>query len=251
MSIPNPVGTYPFHIKSYDADFKGRVTLEALFHYLQEVAWENARSNNFGYEFMQKEHAYWVLSKVRLELELLPQWNEDIKVQTWPKGGDGFFAFRDFLLHNEQGIFGRAASHWLIVDQQSKRPKKVNNYFFSNEHYCQDNALPDATLAKLSIAKDLAETEEKRVHFSDLDVNQHVNNATYVKWCLDALPMKRVKNCPVQSIEINYLAELLGGETIEIGYLQEGAKYLIAIYNKATNRPVCVAEITLQETCTE
>ncbi|MFO7939394.1 MAG: thioesterase [Bacteroidales bacterium] len=245
MSIKNPVGTYPFHIKSYDADFMGRLNMEALFHYLQEVAWENARSNNFGYEFMQTENAYWVLSKVRLEIIEAPRWNQSIQIKTWPRGGMGFFALRDYQVLNHDAVIGKATSHWLIVDQTSKRPKKVDNYFFADETFCQDEALPGTKLAKLTIPEDLTETETRKVHISDLDVNQHVNNATYVKWCVDALPAEILKEKAISAIEINYLAELTGGESLSVLYKQHEQLHTVVIKNIETQRPVCIAQIEL------
>ncbi len=245
MSLKDPVGTYPFHIKSYDADFQGRLNMEALFHYLQEVAWENARNNDFGYEFMQKENAIWALSKVRLELLQTPRWNEQIAIKTWPRGGEGFFAFRDYEVLQQERVVGKATSHWLIVDINSKRPRKVENYFFSKESYCQDQALPKAKLNKLPINDDLAQIDTRKVHMSDIDVNQHVNNATYVKWCIDAVPIAWLKDNSISAIEINYLAELTGGETIDIYYCEENDKHRVLIKNRENNRPVCLAEIEL------
>ena len=243
MSIKSPVGTFPFHIKSYDADFQGRLNMEALFHYLQEVAWENARNNNFGYEFMQQENAIWALSKVRLEMLSTLRWNEQIAIKTWPRGGEGFFAFRDYEVLQQDKVVGKATSHWLIVDIHNKRPRKVDNYFFANETYCQDKALPEAKLEKLHLNGDLPQIDTRKVHMSDIDVNQHVNNATYVKWCIDAIPTVLLKERPVSAIEINYLAELTGGETIGIFHKQQADKHQIIIKNLETKRPVCTAQI--------
>jgi acyl-ACP thioesterase len=119
----------------------------------------------------------------------------------------------------------------------------VENYFFANESYCQDQALPNAKLEKLAINGDLTQIETRKVHMSDIDINQHVNNATYVKWCIDAIPTELLKENPIAAIEINYLAELTGGETIGIFYKQEADKHQVIIKNMETNRQVCTAQI--------
>ncbi len=52
--LKHPSGNYNFSIKSYHSDQNGKLTLPALFHFLQECAWDNARLNDFGYEFLKK-----------------------------------------------------------------------------------------------------------------------------------------------------------------------------------------------------
>ncbi len=53
---------------------------------------------------------------------------------------------------------------------------------------------------------------ERRAGYSDIDYNGHVNNARYVQWIQDILPMEPLLNAASLRLDINYLAELRHGE---------------------------------------
>lgn len=108
--LKHPSGNYNFSIRSYHSDQNGKLTLPALFHFLQECAWDNARLNGFGYEFLKKENAFWVLSRVLVQMDEYPEWKDEIEIKTWPKGADGFFALRDFEIYCKGKIVGRATT---------------------------------------------------------------------------------------------------------------------------------------------
>ena len=50
---------------------------------------------------------------------------------------------------------------------------------------------------------------EKRfvVRYSDLDINQHVNNVKFVEWIVESLPPGTLKALVASELEINFLAE--------------------------------------------
>lgn len=58
--LKHPFGKYNFIVKSYDSDQEGKLNLPALFHFLQECAWNNALANGFGFEYLENENAFWV-----------------------------------------------------------------------------------------------------------------------------------------------------------------------------------------------
>jgi len=118
--LKNPSSTYQFSINSYDADSKGRMPLYKLFHYLQEAAYLNAESNGFGYEFLEKEKAYWVLVRVMVRIDQYPRWNDEIAIKTWPRGAHGLFAVRDFEISQGNKVIGSVSTYWMILDKDSR-----------------------------------------------------------------------------------------------------------------------------------
>ena len=204
--LKHPFGNYNFLIKSYHSDQNGKLTLPALFHFLQECAWDNARLNDFGYEYLKKENAFWVLSRVLVQMDEYPEWKDEIEIKTWPKGADGFFALRDFEIYCKGKIVGRATSSWLILDRDSKRPRKIENFNFIHENFIQEAAI-ERQLGKVDFSGELIELERRKVYYSDLDVNKHVNNATYVRWILDSY-FSNESNGKISEFEINFLSEL-------------------------------------------
>ena len=59
--------------------------------------------------------------------------------------------------------------------------------------------------------------DRRAMHYSDTDVNGHVNNVRYADFICDALHMERLgPERFVSSLQVGYLAECQAGETLEL-----------------------------------
>ncbi|OFX84535.1 MAG: hypothetical protein A2W99_02650 [Bacteroidetes bacterium GWF2_33_16] len=237
-----PSGVYSFSVKSYYSDQNGKISLNSLFHFLQECAWDNARMNNFGFEYLEQENAYWVLSRALVQLDEYPEWKDEISIKTWPKGADGFLALRDFLIFKNDKIIGRASTSWLILDRTTKRPRKLDNFNFIHENFLNESAI-DKKPGKISIDSPLSQIDSRKVYASDMDVNMHVNNATYVRWIMDSVLSQK----PVNEFEINFLAELLLNDLFVVSLTETiDSTQFVVITGTESKREICRARIWYQ-----
>lgn len=234
-----PFSKYKFDIKSYHSDQDGKLTLTALFHFLQECAWDNARLNDFGYEYLNKKNAFWVLSRILVQVDEYPNWKDEIEIKTWPKGTDGFFALRDFEVYKEDRIIARIISSWLILDQNSRRPCRLENYNFVHENFLQESAI-NQTLNKVVLKSDLIQADSRKVYSSDLDVNKHVNNATYVKWVTDSYCVRNSE--VISEFEINFISELMLNDEFEV-YLGNNEIDQFCVLKNKQGKEVCKVRI--------
>ncbi len=238
--LNQPFSIFPFKIKSYQSDQNGKLTLNSLFHLLQECAWDNARLNNFGYEYLESKNAFWVLSRVLVEMKEYPEWKDEIEIKTWPKSVDGFFAIRDFQISKNGKIIGNVTSYWLILDKDTKRPKRLDDFNFIHENFLNEVAI-DKKLEKIKIdigAYNLL--DKRRVYPSDLDVNKHVNNATYVRWILDSYFSQNKK--PIYEFEINFLSELTLNEEFTIHHFESENESSYFLKN-TQEKEICKAKL--------
>ncbi|OFX21758.1 MAG: hypothetical protein A2041_13870 [Bacteroidetes bacterium GWA2_31_9b] len=235
----HPFSIYAFPVKSYDSDQNGKLTLQALFHFLQECAWDNARINDFGFEYLEEQNAYWVLSRVLIQIDEYPEWKDEISIKTWPKGADGFFALRDFLIFKDDKVIGRATTSWLILDRESRRPRRLDSFNFIHENFLKENSI-DIKLDKIIIPNELLKHDQRKVYPSDLDVNKHVNNATYVRWMLDAYFSNHTEL--ISEFEINFLLELLLNDEFSVfyGVNNDGTFYTL---KNIQDKEVCKARL--------
>lgn len=234
-----PSSTYKFQIKSYNSDLNGNLTLSSLFQFLQECAWDNARLNNFGYEYLNDRNAFWVLSRILVQMDEYPKWKDEISIKTWPKGKDGFFALRDFEIKLNGRTIGRVTSSWLILDQTSHRPRKLDDFNFVHENFIQESAV-DRKAEKVVFKDEPKEEDIRKVYNSDLDVNKHVNNATYVRWILDSYYSKNRK--PISEFEINFISELMLNDTFSINSFID-KEDIFYVLKKEKSKEVCRASI--------
>ena len=73
------------------------------------------------------------------------------------------------------------------------------------------------TLNKLRAPKDLKLLERRKMHYSDTDVNGHVNNTRYADFACDAVELDRLpENQFLTEMQIGYLAECRPGEILDL-----------------------------------
>jgi len=111
----------------------------------------------------------------------------------------------------------RATSSWLIIDRDSKRIQRPDTNLTrlnSNPGEVRD-ILRNAVKIESALPGGKAGSPF-RVKVSDLDVNLHANNTSYLRWVTDTYNLDfMLQNVPL-SVEINYLSESRFDDTVEI-----------------------------------
>jgi acyl-ACP thioesterase len=184
-----------------------------LLRYFQEAAFEHANNLGVGYNKLQDENVFWVLSGMWLETGILPGFDASVTVKTWPRGINKLYSLRDFqLYHNGQEV-AKATSLWLMVDVKTKRIVRPER-FMTNISFPTQRVFSD-DFSSIEQIKEKRLIEERRVRYSDLDINRHVNNIRYVEWILDAISDLRCEKI-ISTLKIQYLGEFLENEKILI-----------------------------------
>ncbi|RKX78391.1 MAG: acyl-ACP thioesterase [Spirochaetes bacterium] len=205
-----------YAIKSYEIDPEMKASLTSLCNFFQESAWHHARKHHYGYHDLLKRNLGWMLSRFMVRIMKFPSWGERVTVETWAKGVDRFFALRDFqILDDRDNIIGVATSAWLLLELGSYRPVRLET--FRNEFpFIPSKHAIEASLKKLPDLMKADNENQIIVKYSDLDINNHVNNVKYIEWILDSFPVEIRKTFRMETLEINFLAEALLGERILI-----------------------------------
>ncbi|MDX1638977.1 MAG: thioesterase [Balneolaceae bacterium] len=200
----------PFRIRSSEVRPDGSARLQTLCDLLQEVAGNQALELNFDVSQLRKRNLTWVLHRLDLRVEKYPKWRDRVTVRTWPSGGSGIKAYRDFVIQDssEQTI-ARALSYWLMIDLTDRRPARIPREVIDLAPPNVDHVVP---VAKKRPATP-SEPEIQKifdVRYSDLDVNNHVNNIRYIEWIVETHP----NGAHVTSMDIEFKAECRYGCSI-------------------------------------
>ncbi len=193
----------------------GRLKYSELSNLLQLTASDHAEALGFGYQEMAANSQSWVLSRVRIEIERLPRFLEEITVKTWVQDFLGNRSVRNFEVYrNDKKIIG-VSSFWAVFNTKARKSENLATKI--------DPAIirPEASSTREPLKRVEAEEAYEEHHtyipkLSDLDIVNHVNNVKYTDWCLDSLPADWVLRHPLRTIDINYLKELKLGEPVEI-----------------------------------
>ena len=123
-------GTYTFPLKSYELDSRRRMSLPVLFRMLQDAAEQHAVSLGFGTETLLQKNLSWLLYRLHIRLDGLPEGRQDIAVTTWPSLTDSRLAYREFTAcaGGEAEPFARATSVWILLDIVRRKPVNLPGF---------------------------------------------------------------------------------------------------------------------------
>ncbi len=234
--------TAQFRVYWHDTDKHGRMSFAAISRYLQETAWQHAESMGFGYEKAKAFNQFWVLVRQKISIQKFPVWNDLIFIETWPRGVDGIWAFRDYLIRDKnRQVIGGVASSWMVIDLNTHRPQKPELVKEALPYTDPAMAL-DAPASRITFTGDGELLDIRSVKFSDIDLNGHATNSKYAEWIADALSVS-LKNCEFNTYHINFISEAHEGEEIEIRHLLKRDLIKIKATRKSDGRTVFIAEL--------
>ncbi len=208
-------------ITCYETDSAKDLKPFAFMNIAQELANRDAVRLGFGYDRLMELNTIWVLSRMEVRFLRAPLWRETVEIDTWHKGEDGIFSLRDFLIRNQDGTedLVTATSSWLIINLETRRIQRPQVLFDDNTlSEKKDRHAIETPCAKIEVPdRDLLRPAgQKKVRYSDIDFNGHVNNAKYIEWAMDFLDILPVTSRKVDHFRINYNNEAHLSDTIDI-----------------------------------
>ena len=213
MAEPN-IWLETYQIRSYEVDCHHRLSVLAIFNFMQEVASRHAEALGVSIQQLLSENYTWLLSRLKIKIASFPTWKDLITIRTWPSGAQRLFALRDFeILDKDQQTVAEAISAWLVLDVQKRRPVRIDQFVERLKPLEGEHILPD-TLDKLPGLDGRTHEKEIVVRHRDLDINQHVNNVSFVEWLIESVPPRVLNTAVLAELEINFLAEAFYGDHI-------------------------------------
>ncbi|KAJ7961558.1 Acyl-[acyl-carrier-protein] hydrolase [Quillaja saponaria] len=213
-----------FIVRSYEVGINKTATVETIANLLQEVGCNHAQSVGFSTDgfattpTMRKLRLIWVTARMHIEIYKYPAWSDVVEIETWCQGEGRVGTRRDFILKDyaTDQVIGRATSKWVMMSQDTRRLQKVSDdvreeylVFCPREPrlaFPEDN---NNSLKKIPKLDDPANNFRLQLapRRADLDMNQHVNNVTYIGWVLESMPQEIIDNHELQSITLDYRRE--------------------------------------------
>lgn len=239
----NQIWVETFKVRSYQMDMKTRSTINSIAGYFQEVAGNHADSLEFGFKHMKQSGLVWILTRFKIHIHQYPIWGDELEVSTWVVNAEKYFTRRDFEIKDKSGkIMVSAISGWMLVNAVEKRPQLVEGvkerfYLFPEKLALNED------IRKIEAPGRIDLSSLYKVKYSDIDLVNHVNNVQYYSIILDSMSFHFRKNFRLKSFEINYLAETLPEEELEIitENSSEDHQYIHEIRKLKDRKPVCRA----------
>ncbi len=201
-------------VGAHDIDINCNATPSAILRFLQDTVDENMRMCGPSYQQLMNEKKSFIVSRTALEVFRPLKEYEMLSVFTWATPGRSFTFPRSFEIKSCENTVLRCQMMWALVDLETRAFIKGSD--FSVDNYSTGEIIDLSTAARLRLSPDinLKKVGEKRVMYSDIDKNRHMNNTRYFDMLFDYIPAR--EDLWMSSCQINYISEAPYGANIEI-----------------------------------
>lgn len=210
-----------FVVKFHEVDFRGKVKLFTIMDYIQHTAEVHGTSLGLGFENMMNHGLFWVVSRMKLNINRYPGACEEVIIDTELAGCEKLFCVRRFtILDGNENVIGNAVLYYLMLDAKTKFPQKPKVCPIEIVNVDVDNKGHES-LKKLKMPGDPVEVINRALYYNEIDANNHVNNARYVSFVEDCFSMEWHKNHEISSMQINYIKEIKAEDTLQLNRYED------------------------------
>lgn len=233
----------PAEIRFYQCDKNGRAKVSNIMTTIADVAGLDYTNRGYGRKDLWEQGMVFLLSRLTIKFNRMPSADSRIVYRTWEHGIEGAQFFRYFNVLDRSGAeLLSCNSAWLLADPVSRKIHRPSVF------KGRIDPSPEEVLAprpyKIKIDRFAQKAGEKKVRFTDIDGNGHMNNGHYADIAYDFIsPDLSDRETDVFSINFNHEAKL--GDLMEIFVSQDSDSAMV--YAMVENTLCFSVEITFKK----
>lgn len=214
-----------------ESDFMGHYRLANLFSMLSDLATKNAVEVGIWKEELQLRYG-WILTKQTMKLDRPIHINEDISFSTRAGKSSRIQFTRLYDFYDAENIcIGGVYSTWTFIDIEKRkitRPDKVGVMIPEIEEY--PHRVESYTEIENNIS--LACKATREVVYSDVDVNQHMNNYRYIEWAMDVMNYSIFTTHYLREVSMIFKKEMSPGTKAKVLYGEKDQYFKVRVVSE-------------------
>lgn len=209
-----------------DVDVHTSMKLSTLLGLVSnEIGEEHCQAQGFGREQMIQAGMVFLLSKVSMRILRYPKGKEEILLTTFERGPQGAEFKRMFQVESLQGeLLMAAETRWILASVSDHKILRPSAFPFQAHFHEQD--LPVEPARKIIPKGDAVCLGQRKILYSDIDFNKHMNNTRYADIVCDCLTQQLMDH-KVSQFSINYIKEAKCFDTLQLFLSQQDNNYYI------------------------
>lgn len=218
MQVKEKAGRYEFLAEPFHCDFSNHLFMGHLGNHMLNAADFHSNDRGFGMTYLNTIRKTWVLSRLAIEIEEMPKAYARFYVETWVESAMRFFTNRNFKVEDVQTgqVYGYGRSVWAMIDTETRQPVNLLEVhdgalldYVENKKTCP---IEKGSRVKMGDQAQLVHSID--THYSDIDINGHVNSVKYMEHVLDLFPLSYYQSYRLRRFEIAYVAEAVCGNRL-------------------------------------
>ncbi len=205
--------TENYRISSHDCDSSGKVRPSLILRYMQETANLQLRALGPTTDELIRDDRAFILSRINMSIYANLHAYDNITVSSWACESRGVSFNRCYQIRKSGELIAEAASVWGLIGISDKKIYRVEDVILG---FDADEPLEIDAPKRVRIPRDisLSLVGERPVVYSDLDINQHMNNTNYPDMLCDFIT--DAVNKQILNISISFAGEAKLGETLKV-----------------------------------
>ncbi len=208
--------TEEYYVTSADTDAAYEYKASGLFVLLQKVMSEHARDLGLCRDdIINKYNCCWMALRTQLKMHRPIIWAETVTAKTVVRKPVGKRLHWDCCLYVGQELVGEATSIWVMVNLSTKKTRMIEG--LPEFPDTDPPGVLTTSLSRITFPEHMELHDERKLYYSDTDVNGHLNNTRYVDLACDAAELHlRPHGVYLEEIQMSYVDECFAGESISL-----------------------------------
>ena len=209
-----PIFTKTYTVRDCDVDRFGRLKPSVLLYFAQDVAGSHCDLLSLNYDELAQKRLFWAVIRHRVQISRWPQRGETVTVETWPMPTTRSAYPRSTVAYDAEGneLF-RSISLWILMDLDTRAMILPDKSGVEVSGMLTGTEL--APPSSVSLAP-YTNSVVRKVAFTDLDRNGHMNNCRYLDWVWDLLPSGFHEAHPAREFTVCYQSEAREEQLLEL-----------------------------------
>ncbi len=236
-----PIHHSTFPVRFYECDAYGHLNNAVYLRYMQEAAFDASTTLGYGAHEYARLGRAWLARLSEIHYLRPVRYGDSIIVSTWVKDFQRVRSLRayEMRLQGSEDLVAQGWTDWVFVDTSTSHPVSIPVEIAKTY-------LPEGNTADVSIDRRFTAQPElapcvfkdrRKVEWQDLDPAQHVNNAMYLSYLVEAAwrfgevvnwSWERMSSSGfgvwARKHQIEYLLPAVYGDELEITTWLSGAK---------------------------
>ncbi len=234
-------GRFTLQAAPYHVDMTRRLSMGVLGNHLLNVAGMHAERHRFGMTTLTPLRYTWVLSRLAIELEEMPEQYAEFEISTWIESVYKLFTNRNYRICNAEGRpIGYAKSVWAMMNIDDRKPVDLLTVNEGSIVQCVcEETCPIENPGRCNMKGEIRKEVTHHTVYSDIDINGHVNSIKYIEHVLDLFEPQHFLSHRLRRFEIAYATESYYGDTLHLRLNEENPQtYYVEV--KKNNEEVVV-----------